>query len=138
MEYKFNFDEKEYCLNEKNLEEFFNDEEKELSGVDVAKIIAILNDSEKVDFGKAYYGDCCENCLAGKEEKNKFFDYVEFSFYLYSKDSNFVISNIQKDYEGLTFKKLLKQRKIDDSYIVTITVCKNCGVYTVTIEQFEI
>ena len=72
MEYKFKFDEKEYVLNEENLYCFFNDEENPINDVDEKKIIEILNNSDKVDFSKAYFNLACENCQAGVEEKKKF------------------------------------------------------------------
>ena len=37
MEYKFNFEGKEYILDEDNLEYFANDEKEELEGIDYKK-----------------------------------------------------------------------------------------------------
>ena len=74
-----------------------------------------------------------------KKRKDKdYYEYLEFNFYMFTKDSKYIISNISKEYEGVTFNKLLREGIVDDSYIVTIIVCKNCGVYSVVIEEFEI
>ena len=138
MEYKFKFDEKEYILNDENLYCFFNDEENPINDVDDKKIIEILNKSEKVDFSKTYFNLACENCNTGVEEKKKFFDFLGYSFYIYTKDNNYVISNIEPEYEGLTFDRLYRLGKVDNSYLVTINVCKYCGEYSIEIEEFEL
>ena len=138
MEYKFKFDEKEYILNEENLYCFFNDEENPINDVDEEKIIKILNNSEKVDFSKAYFNLACENCKTGVEEKKKFFDFLGYNFYIFTKNGEFVISNIDTDYEGLTFDRLYNLGKVDNSYLVTINVCRHCGEYSIEIEEFEL
>ena len=138
MEYTFKFDEKEYILNDENLYCFFNDEENPINDVDDKKIIEILNKSEKVDFSKTYFNLACENCNTGVEEKKKFFDFLGYSFYIYTKDNNYVISNIEPEYEGLTFDRLYRLGKVDNSYLVTINVCKHCGEYSIEIEEFEL
>ena len=55
MEYKFSFDGKEYKLGEDNLEYFANDENEELNGIDLDKILELLSNSDEVDFQNAYY-----------------------------------------------------------------------------------
>ena len=80
----------------------------------------------------------CENCNTGVEEKKKFFDFLGYSFYIYTKDNNYVISNIEPEYEGLTFDRLYRLGKVDNSYLVTINVCKHCGEYSIEIEEFEL
>ena len=138
MEYKFKFDEKEYILNKENLYCFFNDEENPINDVDEEKIIEILNNSDKVDFSKAYFNLACENCKTGVEEKKKFFDFLGYNFYIFTKNGEFVISNIDSDYEGLTFDKLYNLGKVDNSYLVIINVCRHCGEYSIEIEEFEL
>ena len=138
MSYKFYYNEKEYELNEKNFKEFYNDEEKPVIGIDTDKVINILNNNENVNVEKAYYGECCETCKEGKVEEKKFFDYLEINFYIFTKNGEFVISNIEKEYEGLSFNKLLKQKKVDNSYIVTVSICKYCGEYSIIIEEIDI
>ena len=76
--------------------------------------------------------------INGLAEDKDYYEYLEFNFYMFTKDSKYIISNISKEYEGVTFNKLLREGVVDDSYIVTIIVCKNCGVYSVVIEEFEI
>ncbi|MEW8956935.1 DUF3785 family protein, partial [Clostridium sp.] len=80
----------------------------------------------------------CPQCLTGVKEKEKFFRFLEYHFYIFTKDSNYIISDISENYEGKSFNKLLKEKEVDNSYIATITVCRSCGVYDITIEELSI
>ena len=137
MEFKFKYNEKEYILNEQNLEYFVNDEVNPIMDVNEEKIIEILNNSDKVDFSKAYFDLPCENCKTGLEEKKKFFDFLGFNFYIYAKDRKYVVSTLDREYEGMSFNRLQKSGKVNESYIVII-VCKHCGSYSIEIEEFEV
>ena len=136
MEFKFKYNEKEYILNEQNLEYFVNDEVNPIMDVNEEKIIEILNNSDKVDFSKAYFYLPCENCKTGLEEKKKFFDFLGFNFYIYAKDRKYVVSTLDREYEGMSFNRLQKSGKVNESYIVIINVCKHCGSYSIEIEEF--
>jgi hypothetical protein len=138
MEYKFSFDGKEYKLGEDNLEYFANDENEELNGIDVDKILELLSNSDEVDLQNAYYESCCSNCKAGKEEKKKVFDFLEYYFYAYGKDNNFITSSIDSEYNKKSFTRLSREGVVDKSYLVTIMVCKHCGTYAIEIEEFEV
>ena len=138
MEFKFKYNEKEYILNEQNLEYFVNDEVNPIMDVNEEKIIEILNNSDKVDFSKAYFDLPCENCKTGLEEKKKFFDFLGFNFYIYAKDRKYVVSTLDREYEGKSFNRLQKSGKVNESYIVIINVCKHCGSYSIEIEEFEV
>ena len=138
MEFKFKYNEKEYILNEQNLEYFVNDEVNPILDVNEEKIIEILNNSDKVDFSKAYFDLPCENCKTGLEEKKKFFDFLGFNFYIYAKDRKYVVSTLDREYEGMSFNRLQKSGKVNESYIVIINVCKHCGSYSIEIEEFEV
>lgn len=138
MEFKFIFDDKEYSLREDNLEYFVNDEVNPINNIDEKKIIDILNNAEDVEFSKAFFDLPCENCKEGVSEKKKFFDFIGFNFYIYTKDNEYVVSTLDKEYEGLSFNRLQKSGKIDNSYIVIINVCKHCGNYSIEVEEFEV
>ena len=138
MEFKFKYNEKEYILNEQNLEYFVNDEVNPIMDVNEEKIIEILNNSDKVDFSKAYFDLPCENCKTGLEEKKKFFDFLGFNFYIYAIDRKYVVSTLDREYEGMSFNRLQKSGKVNESYIVIINVCKHCGSYSIEIEEFEV
>lgn len=133
--FSFTFDEKEYTLSEDKLLYFFNED---VEGFDIDKLFEILNSSEGVSFGKAYYDGPCEECKFGIEKKKKSFPFLEFNMFIYSKNGKFVISNIEKAYEGLTYNKLLREKKVDKSYLVNINVCKNCGNFAVEVEELEV
>lgn len=138
MEFRFQYNGKEYILNEENLEYFANDEVNPIMDVNEEKIIGILNNSDKVDFSKAYFDLPCENCKTGLEEKKKFFDFLGFNFYIYAKDRKYVVSTLDREYEGMSFNRLQRSGKINESYIVIINVCKHCGTYSIEIEEFEV
>ncbi len=140
MSYKFIFKKAEYELNKEKLIGFYNDEEKPIKDMDINRILEILenSDEDEVDFDREYYEVRCKKCMVKKEESEDYYQYLEFNFYIFTKNSEYVISNISKEYEGLTYNKLLREGKVDNSYIVTIVVCKNCGVYSVAIEELEI
>lgn len=133
-EYKFNYDEKQYILNEDNCSGLLNDEEKPVKNINLSNIIELLKQNDN-DFDVEYYQEACPECLAGVKEKEKFFLFLEYHFYIYTKNQEYVISDISKDYEGLSFNKLSRSNKVDDSYIVSIIICKNCGDYIVQIEN---
>ncbi len=133
-EYKFTYDEKEYILNNYNCSGLINDEEKPVKNIELTNIIELLRENDN-NFDVEYYQEACPECLAGVKEKEKFFPFLEYHFYVYTKNQEYVISDISKDYEGLSFNKLSRANKVDDSYIVSIIICKNCGDYIVQIEN---
>lgn len=138
MEFKFTFEGKEYTLTENNLEYFVNDEVNPIKGLDENKIIDILNNAENVEFSKAFFDLPCENCNEGVSEKKKFFDFLGFNFYIYTKDKEYFVSTLDKEYEGMSFNRLQRSGKINGSYIVLINVCKHCGNYSIEVEEFEV
>ena len=133
--YKFNYEDKEYILSEQNCSDLINDDEKPVSGITTSDIIEILNKAENVDFDIEYYQEACPECLAGVKEKQKFFGFLEYHFYIFTKDGKYVISDISEDYKGLSFNKLSRANKVDDSYIVSIIICENCQDYIIQIEN---
>lgn len=137
MEYKFKFDEKEYLLNKENLLEIINDEESPVEGFELEEVVRLLNEGE-LTFDKAYYSSSCESCDSNFKEKRNVSEYLEGFFYIYTKNKNYVIANIDKEYEGKTYHRLEILGEVDDSYIVSIIVCKNCGKFTVQIEELVV
>ena len=137
--FKFTFDEKEYILNDENFDELINDDEKPVKDIDKNIILNLLNNSpEEIDFDEEFYIEACPKCLTGIKEKEKFFPFIEYHFYIYTKDGKYVISTIDKDYKGKSFNKLSRANLVDDSYIVSIIVCKHCNDYIIQIENFEV
>lgn len=133
--YKFNYNEKEYILSQESCSGLVNDDEKPVKGIEISDVIDLLNSSDKVDFDMEYYQEACPECLTGVKEKQKFFGFLEYHFYIFTKNGEYVISDISSDYQGLSFNKLSRQNKVDDSYIVSIIVCESCQDYTVQIEN---
>ncbi|WP_195937856.1 DUF3785 domain-containing protein [Romboutsia sp. 1001713B170131_170501_G6] len=134
-EYKFNYEDKEYVLGLNNCSGLLNDEEKPVDGIKLENILAMLSNASEIDFDMEYYKEACPECLKGVKEKQKFFGFLEYHFYIFTKNGKFVISDIDKSYEGLSFNKLLRAGKVDDSYIVSIIICENCQDYIIQIEN---
>ena len=133
MNYTFTFKDKEYVLSKENCEGiFFNDDEIENFNLE----LDILINSDEVDFSKEYYTG---QCTCKKQEPlNKAYCYLEYHFYIYTKDDKYIISTISSDYENTSFNKLFSTGKIDNSYIVSIAVCPECGTYSIEVNQCEV
>lgn len=137
--FKFTFNDKEYTLSKENCDYILlEDDENEISGLDISDILSLLNECKEVQFDKAYYREPCEKCLKGKEERLKHFKFLEYYFYIFTKDNKYVMSNISKEFESTNFTQLLKLGKVDNSYALMIMVCENCGSYSIEIEQCDI
>lgn len=133
MDYKFVYDNKEYILTEENCEGIFFDDENEVTGLSLDIILNALREGEEVNFSKEYYADKC-SCNT-QEQINKSYRYLEYHFYIYTKNNEYVINTISHEYENTSFNKLFSLGQIDDSYIVSVTVCPNCCMYSVFVEQ---
>ena len=136
--YKFVFDGREYELGIDPDDELINDEESPVGGIGISDVLGLLHQGEEVYFDMAHYDQPCSNCLAGKSVKDKYFKFLEYHFYIYTKNGQYVTSNISKDTEDTSFNKLLKKGKVDNSYIVSVIVCVHCGAYSIEIEQCDV
>lgn len=136
--YCFVFNGKDYELGEGNCSYLANDEEHPVAGLDKEGVIALLNQGEEVGFAPEYYDQPCENCLSGKKVKEKYFRFLEYHFFIYTKKGSYVISNISEEYKGKSFGRLLKEGIVDNSYIVSVAVCSECGDYSIEIDQCDI
>lgn len=137
-EYTFNFEDKTYVLKEENCSELFNDEERPVSGIEVSDVLELLDQQQTIDFDVSYYKRPCQVCLAKREEEEEYFRFLEYYFYIFSKDGKYVMSNLSEEYKEMSVNKLFKKGKIDASYVVTIIVCIECGDYSIQIEQCDI
>lgn len=136
--YKFTYNNREYELGEDNCSYVINDGEHPVSGLERPDVLELLNQAEAVEFGIEYYDQPCQSCLAGKKEKEKYFKFLEYHFFVFTKKGRYVISSISKEYADTSFNKLLKQGAVDNSYVVSIAVCVECGDYSIEIEQCDV
>jgi len=136
--YQFTYNEKTYELGEDNCSYLMDDEEHPVAGIEIPDILDMLNQVDEVNFDLKYYGQPCQNCRAGKEEKAKFFKFLEYHFYIFTKNGEYVMSSISKEFTNTSFTRLLKEGKTDNSFIVSVIVCINCGEYSVEIEQCDV
>lgn len=136
--YKFKFGDNEYELGEANCDYFLIDEENPITGINREDVLTLLSQSDEVDFDTEYYDQPCHSCFYGKEEKARTFKFLEYHFYVFAKNNKYIISTISKEYLDTSFNKLLKRKMVDNSYIVSIMVCSNCGNYSIEIEECEV
>ena len=136
MDYKFVYDEKEYILTEENCEGIFFDEENEVTGLSLDTILGALNEGEEGQFSNEYYAGkySCDT----QEQINKSYRYLEYHFYVYTKNNEYVLNTLGEEYKNTSFNRLFSLGKIDDSYIVNVTVCPNCGTYSIEVDQCEV
>lgn len=133
----FKVRDKEYTLDLEKFDGFYNDEENPIEDITEKDILEILEGRE-LDFEVAYYESRCEHCKSKVEGIKKAYRFLEYHFYLYTKNNKLVISSLEAEDKGETFTKLSRLGKVDNSYIVSIIVCAECGIYTIEIEEFEI
>ena len=136
MDYKFVYDGKEYILTEENCEGIFFDEENEVTGLSLDTILSALNEGEEVTFSNEYYAGIC-SCET-QEQINKSYRYLEYHFYVYTKNKEYVLNTLGEEYKSTSFNRLFSLGEIDDSYIVNVTVCPNCGTYSIEVDQCEV
>ena len=134
---KFTVNNEEHILDRENFGAFFNDEEKPVKGASEEYILSLLEGKE-LDFEKAYYSVACQNCNSEKTGQKKAYKFYEYHFYLYTKDGEVVTNSLILEDSEESFEKLLSIGKVDNSYIVSIIVCADCGDYEIDIEEFEI
>lgn len=132
--YKFQYEDKEFELKEDNCD-YINNEEVE--NFHISTVLELLNKGEEVRFTVEYYDSCCEECKFNRKDDTKFFEFLEYHFYIYTKENNYVLSSISPEYGNVTLTSLVRDKKIDNSHIVSILVCKNCGTWAIEVEQCD-
>ncbi|MEG2290140.1 MAG: DUF3785 family protein [Clostridium sp.] len=134
-EFKFIYNEEEFILTEEN---FNYMESEDVEGFTVEDVLTILNEGKSlVDFDYEYYNDSCEECGGGKIVDKKHYGFLEYHFYIFSKENKYVISNISEEFEGTSYTSLAREKKIDDSHIVSVVVCSQCKTFSVEVEQCD-
>ena len=136
MDYKFIYDNKEFALNHENCDGIFFDQDNEVTGLTLDIILEALNEGEEVNFTKEYYSGKCSCDM--QEKVDKYYGYLEYHFYVYTKNNEYVINTLCKEYETTSFNKLLSLGNVDASYIVNIIVCPHCDLYSIDVEQCEV
>lgn len=135
MEFKFKHGEEDFVLAEDNFSYIDNEE---VEGFELEEVLELLNEiEEEVDFDYEYFADKCEECGGGKAIDKKHYSFLEYHFYIFTKDSKYVMSNISKDFENTSYTQLMRERKIDNSFIVSILVCEECKSFNIAIEQCD-
>lgn len=124
-------------LDKEKINGFFNDEENPISNINEETILNIIEDRE-LDFEKAYYSLTCEECGGEKVENERAYKFLEYHFYIYTRNGEYVTNSLDVEDNETSFIKLQREGKVDNSYIVSIIVCSNCGAFTIEIEEFEI
>ncbi|MCR6545191.1 DUF3785 family protein [Dehalobacterium formicoaceticum] len=136
--YQFDFQGKNYQLTEGLCTSLLNNEEKPVQGISVRELLQLLQDHQGVQFDMEYYDQPCVHCGTGKKEKTTAFPFLEYHFFLYTKNDQYVISSLSKEYENSSLNQLLNTGIVDNSFIVMITVCPHCSAYDIEISQCEV
>jgi hypothetical protein len=136
--YNFIVNGKSYELGEEKFVELLNDEDFPVENIGLSQILDLIQIEKPGEFDLEYYDLPCEGCKSGLEPGAKFFKYLEYHFFIFTKEQKFVVSSISPEYKTTGYNKLIKQKKVDNSYIVSVMICENCGEYSVSIEQCEI
>lgn len=135
LEFKFISGDNEFILGEHNFTYIDNEEVQDF---DLEEVIEVLNNAtEEVDFDYEYFADSCEECGGGKAVDKKHYGFLEYHFYIFTKDGKYVMSNISKEFEDTSYTQLFKNKKIDNSYIVSILFCEECKTYNIAVEQCD-
>ncbi|CAH2213661.1 DUF3785 family protein [Tepidibacter aestuarii] len=132
--YTFEFDENLYAIDMSN---YINNEINLPTGLTHEVIVDLLKHQSNTDFDIGYYDQACQSCLNGVAEKAKYFKFLEYYFYAFTKNGKYVMSNISEEYKNTSFKKMLKKGVVDNSYIISVIVCIECGKYSIEIEECE-
>ncbi|WP_099189158.1 DUF3785 family protein [Tepidibacter mesophilus] len=135
--YTFKFDENLYSIDISNCLDYENIKNNLPLGLTHEEIIHLLKQQKNIEFDVSYYDQACQNCLNGVAEKSKYFKFLEYYFYAFTKNNKYVMSNISEEYANTSFNKMLKNRIVDNSYIISIIVCIKCGKYSIEIEECE-
>lgn len=136
MDYKFIHNNKEYLLSEDNFDGMFFDEDNEISGLTLYIVLKALNEGTEVNFTNQYYVSKCP--CGSQEQVNKSYCYLEYQFYIYTKDNQYVINNICSEYGDKSFSKLVSLGEVDKSFIASIVVCPECGLYYIDVTECEV
>lgn len=134
MNYTFDYKGKVLTLEEEACSFFMNDEEKPLAGLGIGDILSEMAHSDLVEFHKEYYDQGCEGCHKNRKDGAKYFEFLEFHYYLYAKDGQFVMSSLSAGYNHKTLPDLFDEGILDASYIISVNVCELCGDYTIDLE----
>ena len=133
--FKFKHNDEEFILSEDNLSYM---EVDEIEDFNIEKVLEILEEAtEKVQFDYEYYADNCEECSNSETIDKKYYRFLEYHFYVFTKEGKYIMSNISNDFENTTYSRLAKNGSIDESYIVSIIICESCRSFTIEIEQCD-
>ncbi|WP_294352974.1 DUF3785 family protein [uncultured Clostridium sp.] len=128
---------KEYILDNNSFGGFLNDEENPIKDIDEKEILKILEGKE-LDFEKAYYSSPCVECKSELNNNLKAYPFYEYHFYLYTKDNKIVWDSFKVEEEKISFTKMKRAGKADNSYIVSLIICAGCGTFEIEIEELEV
>lgn len=133
--FEFVKEEEKYVLSEENFTYIDNEE---VDGLDLDLVLKLLNEAgEKVYFDYEYYSDPCDECGKGVCPDKKHYRFLEYHFYVFTKGGKYIISNISTEFENTSYTALVKENKIDNSYIVSVLLCEECKTYNIAVEQCE-
>lgn len=132
----FNYYGTQYTLDEEKCVAYLNDENQPIIGLEFEEIMSLLKKNH-LEFEVEYFESSCETCQEKEGMRLKAYPFLEYHFFAFTKDNQYVMSSLSQDYESMSYEQLEKQGKVNAMYLVSIIVCKECGEYTVEVESIE-
>ena len=127
-------DGKNYDLSEEHCLALLDDEEKPLKSLKLNQLLEWMAASDRLYFEKVYYDVACDQCGGNRSKTSKYYQYLEAHFYLFAKDGQVVKTSLDQDYKEQSLLKLMKEKLVDDSYLVSVNICPACGTFSVDLE----
>lgn len=135
----FKCEEREYVLTAEDCTSFYNDEIKPVDGITEDDVIGMFAAAvvDELTITKEYYKDPCEKCPPVERSKKEMVAYNEMHLFLFTKNQKAVMTNVAPEFQELNFTQLLEEKRVDDSYVVSLIVCPVCGKYQIQIDQVD-
>lgn len=133
----FEWNGKNYELTEDLCTGVFNDEDVPMREMEPLDFLKLLTPKFAENLDLEYYEDPCENCPPVERKKKELVPYLEGHFYLFTKKGEPVMSTLDPAYEATSYELLVNEGKVDESYVVSVVICPDCGEYQVILDQVE-
>lgn len=137
MNYLLKSDPYEWLLNEDKCQGIFNDEIMPISALTFSAVMTWMKNLDSADFELEYYEDDCEVCPPKARGKKRLVPYLEGHFYVFTKQGSVVTTSIEPSFEMGSYDALILKGEVDQSYIMSVIVCPDCGSFQLSLEQVD-
>ncbi len=137
MNYLLKSDPYEWLLSEEKCQGIFNDEILPINELTFTTVMSWMKNLDSADFELEYYEDDCEVCPTKARGKKRLVPYLEGHFYVFTKLGNVVTTSIEPSFEMGSYDALILKGEVDQSYIMSVIVCPDCGSFQLSLEQVD-